>query len=53
MEGSVYTRTAGDGRAGAGRRADDGLERRWELHGHECGGLGKASSGDGGGGSGR
>ena len=46
------------GRAGAGRGADDwwlkadnGLERHWEWHGHACGGLVVAGSGDGGDGS--
>ena len=32
-------------------RADNGLERRLEWHGHACGGLVVAGSGDGGGGS--
>ena len=60
MEGLACTRTAGGDRVGAGRgaddgwlRADNGLERRWEWHGHTCGGLGVAGSVDGGGGSGR
>ena len=54
------TRSAGGGRAGAGRgadewwlRADNGLERHWEWNGHAFGGLMVADSGDGGGGSGR
>ena len=52
------TCAVGGGRAGAGRRANDwwlradnGLERRWEWHGHACGGLVVAGSGDRGGGS--
>ena len=53
MEGSVYTCTEEGGKASAGRGADDGLERRWEWHGHACGDLGVASSADGDGGSGR
>ena len=54
------TPAAGDGMAGAWRgaenwwlRADNGLERRWEWHGHACGGLVVAGTGDGGGGYGR